>query len=119
MPQLNYQKALDTLQLALDVIGAIPEIGTGSEAANMFISLLRAAKDKEPDLQKKHLIDAGLSAVAMIPFGVIIKLLKKRALMKAAVKVAKGIKTGTKHRLILRHQKLLTARALPALPVLW
>lgn len=89
-------KALDILQLALDVAGIPPSIGTPVNAANTAISLLRAASDKEKDEEKKHLIDAGLNAVSMIPFGSVVKLVKLRALRKPAVAVARAIKGGSR-----------------------
>jgi len=89
-------KALDILQLALDVAGIPPSIGTPVNAANTAISLLRAASDKEKDEEKKHLIDAGLNAISMIPFGSVVKLVKLRALRKPAVAVARAIKGGSR-----------------------
>lgn len=87
---------LDDLQLALDVAGLEPTIGTAADGANVVISLLRAAKEKESDAKKKHLLDAGISAVSMIPFADVVKLLKLRKLRKVAVKGARAVKTGAK-----------------------
>ena len=87
-------KALDAIQLALDIAGIPPSIGTPVNAVNTIISLLRAAKDKEQDERKKHLIDAGLNAISMIPFASVVKLVKLRALRKPAVMAARAIKTG-------------------------
>lgn len=89
-------KSLDALQLALDIAGIPPSIGTPVNGANTTISLLRAASDKEPDARKKHLIDAGLNAVSMIPFASVVKLVKLRALRKPAVMAARSIKGGVR-----------------------
>ncbi len=89
-------KALDALQLALDIAGIPPAIGTAVNGANTAISLLRAAADKETDERKKHLIDAGLNAVSMIPFGSVVKLVKLRALRKPAVAAARAVKGGAR-----------------------
>lgn len=82
--------------MALDVAGIEPTIGTGADAVNVVISLLRAAKDKEPNDRNKHLIDAGISAVSLVPFGDVVKLIKLRKLRRPAAKIARGIKTGSK-----------------------
>ena len=92
----DHQKLLDTIQLALDIAGIEQTIGTFADAGNVIISLLRAASDKEKDQTRKHLIDAGLSAISMIPFADFVKLLKFRKLRKPAVAVARTIKTGAK-----------------------
>ena len=88
--------SLDKLQLALDVAGIEPTIGTGADAINVIISLLRAAKDKEADDRNKHLIDAGISAISLVPFADVVKLVKLRKLRRPAAKIARGIKTGSK-----------------------
>ena len=92
--KITSNKALDAIQLALDIAGIPPSIGTPVNAVNTVISLLRAAKDKEHDERKKHLIDAGLNAISMVPFGSVVKLVKLRALRKPAAMAARAIKTG-------------------------
>lgn len=95
--QSSNRNKLDVLQAALDVIGVSPEaIGTSADAVNTLISLLRAAKDKEKDEKKKHLIDAAISATSMIPFADVVKLVKLRKLRKPVAKIARRIKTGAK-----------------------
>jgi len=103
-------KALNTLQLALDVAGIVPEPFTEVTAntVNTVISLLRAAAAKTPNRRKKHIINAGLSAIAIIPMAGIIKVLKLRkapVLAKKAIQIGKaaraahelqGIKSGYK-----------------------
>ena len=84
----NTSSALDKLQAALDIAGFEPTVGTGADALNATISGLRAAHAKEPDERKKHLLNAGISAVSMIPFADAIKVLKLRKLGKPAVKMA-------------------------------
>jgi len=81
-------KTLNTLQGALDIAGIEPTIGTAADGANTVISLLRAAAADEKDQQKKHMINAGISAVSMIPFADVIKLLKLRKVSKPATKLA-------------------------------
>jgi len=86
-------KALNTLQLALDVAGIIPEPFTEitANSVNTVISLLRAAAAKTPNKRKKHIINAGLSAIAIIPMAGVIKVLKLR---KAPVLAKKAIQIG-------------------------
>lgn len=78
--QQEQEKAsvLDQIQAALDVAGFEPTVGTAADTANTVISALRAAASKEPDARKKHLINAGISAISVIPFADVIKLLKLR-----------------------------------------
>jgi len=88
--------SLDTIQAALDVAGIEPTYGTAADAANTVISGLRAALSKEPDVRKKHIINAGISAISMIPFADVIKLLKLRKakpVAKLAVQGARALKT--------------------------
>ena len=50
---------------------------------------------KENDDRKRHLINAGISSLSMIPFGDVLKILKIRKLGKPATKMAiKGIRSG-------------------------
>lgn len=86
-------KALDLLQSALDIAGVEPTIGTGADAANGIISLLRAAFSKESDQRKKYLLNAAISAVSMIPGADLVKLLKAR---KSTRPLAKGALAGAK-----------------------
>jgi len=67
---------IDKLQAALDVAGLEPTIGTGADAVNTAISALRAIAAKEPDDRNKHIINAGISAISLIPFGDVAKMLK-------------------------------------------
>jgi hypothetical protein len=85
-PQQNQSK-LDQLQAALDVAGFEPTIGTGADATNTVISGLRAALAKEPDERKKHLLNAGISAISLIPFADVIKLVNIRKLGKPATRL--------------------------------
>ena len=86
---------LDKLQLALDVAGIEPTVGTVADGANAIISALRlasAAARKDKDAAKEHAINAGISVVSLIPFGDIVKLAKLRKLRKPLVKGAKQVK---------------------------
>jgi hypothetical protein len=86
---------VDKIQAALDVAGFEPTIGTAADATNTVISGLRAALSKESDERKKHIINAGISAVSMIPFADVIKILKLRKfkpLARLAIKGAKNLK---------------------------
>ena len=83
---------LDKLQVALDVIGFEPTVGTTADAANSVISALRSAAAiarRDGDTAKQHAIDAGISAISMVPFGDVAKIAKLRKLRKPAVKIAK------------------------------
>jgi hypothetical protein len=79
---------VDKIQAALDVAGFEPTIGTTADATNAVISGLRAALSKESDERKKHIINAGISAVSMIPFADVIKILKLRKFKPMASFVA-------------------------------
>jgi hypothetical protein len=88
-------KNIAALQTALDVIGLDPTVGTIADGANVVISLLSAALAKESDGVKRNLMNAGISAVSMLPFGDVLKVLKLRKLSKPATKLAiKGIRSG-------------------------
>ena len=97
--QVN-EAAIDKVQAALDVIGMEPTVGTGADVANTLISSFRAALADEKDERKKHIINAAISAVSIIPGADVIKFLKlgrpakKLAVkgLKAARKSATGIK---------------------------
>ena len=82
---------IDKLQAALDVAGVEPTIGSFADGANAVISALRAGKAAvagEKDEAKEHIINMGISAVSLIPFADVIKLLKLRKLGKKPVKAA-------------------------------
>jgi hypothetical protein len=93
---LSESSALNKIQTALDVAGFEPTIGTGADALNVIISGLRAAYSKTTDERKKHTINAGISAISLIPFADIIKILKLRKskpLARYAISGAKNLKT--------------------------
>jgi|19_taG_2_1085344.scaffolds.fasta_scaffold02526_2 hypothetical protein len=91
-----YQEGwLDKLQLALDVIGFEPTVGTAADASNAVISALRAgsaAARGKGDLAKQHTIDAGISAISMVPFGDVVKIFKLRKARRVAMKGARAAK---------------------------
>jgi len=91
-----YQEGwLDKLQLALDVIGFEPTVGTAADASNAVISALRAgsaAARGEGNLAKQHTIDAGISAISMVPFGDVVKIFKLRKSRRVAMKGARVAK---------------------------
>ena len=86
--QAKKSNLLDTIQTALDVAGFEPTIGTGADAINVVISGLRAAAAKETDEKKKHLINAGISAISLIPFADLIKVTKLRHVSKPLARAA-------------------------------
>lgn len=80
-------KAIDALQAALDIVGLEPSIGSLADGVNALIYLLRSAKsalDGESAQAKAHLLDAGISAISLIPFADVIKLMRLRKLSKLA-----------------------------------
>ena len=83
---------LDTVQVALDVAGIEPTVGTAADGTNAVISLLRAAAADERDSKKKHLINAGISAISMVPFADVVKIFKFKPARKLAVKGARAAK---------------------------
>jgi hypothetical protein len=78
---------LDKLQATLDIVGVSPElVGTGADAVNIVISLGRFLYNTlkgEKDEMKRHIINAGLSAISLIPFADVVKVLKLRTLARA------------------------------------
>lgn len=98
--QLIQEAAIDKIQTALDIVGFEPTVGSAADATNAIISGLRAALSKEKDSRNKHLINMGISAISLIPFADVIKILKLRKLGKGATKTgisaARAIKKGAK-----------------------
>jgi len=94
--QLIQEAAIDKIQTALDIVGLEPTIGSVADGANTIISGLRAAFSREKDSRKKHLINMGISAVSLVPFADVIKVLKLRKLGKgparAGIATARAIK---------------------------
>jgi len=82
------EKAIDTFQAALDIAGIAPDpvIGTSADGINSMISLLRAKAAKTSDDRKKHLINAGISAISIIPMADIIKVLKLKQISRPLTK---------------------------------
>jgi len=91
----SFAKTLNVIQTALDVAGLEPTIGAFADGSNAVISALRAAASKEKDDRKKHLINAGISTLSIIPFADVLKIFKIRKLGVPATKAAiKGIRAG-------------------------
>ncbi len=95
------RNAVDNLQTALDVLGLDPIMGVGpaADTVNVVISSLRsglALAKKENDIAKEHIINAGISAISLIPFADVIKLLKFRKLGKLAKPATKLAVVGGK-----------------------
>lgn len=88
----NSEDVIDAIQYALDIVGLEQTVGSIADASNSVISLLRAALAKEKDEKKKHLLNSAISAVSIIPFGDLAKLIKLRVLRKPAVKLLKFVK---------------------------
>lgn len=87
---------LDKLQAALDVIGFEPTVGTAADASNSVISALRSAAAiarRDGDSAKQHAIDAGISAISMIPFGDVAKIAKLRKFRKPLTTGLRGVKS--------------------------
>lgn len=92
-------KAIDKLQLALDLAWFEPTYGTIADIVNIVISSFRAILATEKDERKRHIINAGISAISIIPFADVIKVLKLRKspkLAKAAIKWARVTKNYAK-----------------------
>lgn len=86
---------LDKLQMALDVIGFEPTVGSFADGGNAVISALRAGAAiarRDKDKAKEHAINAGISAVSLIPFADVVKLAKARKFRKPALAAAKYVK---------------------------
>ena len=95
------RNAIDNLQTALDVIGLDPlfQVGTTADLVNVLISSFRsglALAKKENDIAKEHAINAGISAISIIPFADVIKILKFRKLGKHAKPATKLAVVGGK-----------------------
>lgn len=95
----NKMTKLDKIQLMLDVIWFEPTVGTVADVINSVISLARAALASESDMRKRHIINAGISTISIIPSADVIKLLKLRKspkLAKAAIQWARVAKNYAK-----------------------
>ena len=87
---------LDKLQVALDIIGIEPSVGSLADGANAVISTLRAAWELISgnfSQSTSHAIDAGISAISLIPGADFIKLLKARKIQKPALIAGRTLKT--------------------------
>lgn len=103
--------AVDKLQGALDVVGFEPTFGSFADAGNAVISALRAGLSKETDDRKRHLINMGISAVSLIPFADVIKVLKLRKLGGLGRGAAKqGVKGARAAREYAKTQKATGSR---------
>ena len=95
-------QAIDALQTALDVAWFEPTYGSFADLANAIIYAFRSAKSVlkgEWKSAKEHILDAGISAISIIPFADVIKILKLRKvpkLAKTAIKGARRAKTYAK-----------------------
>lgn len=89
-------KNLNKIQAALDIAGFVPTIGNVADALNVIVSGLRAAYSNTTDERKKHIINAGISAIFLVPFANIISffgLRKNKPLARYAISGAKNLKT--------------------------
>ena len=80
-------KAIDALQAALDIAGLEQTWGVFADGANSLIYAFRSVKSAltgKGKEAKQHLLDAGISAVSIIPFADVIKLLRLRKVPKVA-----------------------------------
>lgn len=110
-------KAIDAFQAALDLVGLEQTRGAAADGVNAIIYLFRSAqsafkgKGKEAS---RHLLDAGISAVSIIPFADLIKLLRLRKAPKLAKATIKGARQSRKYankQKIKRIQKLNDKKA--------
>ncbi len=103
--------ALDALQAGLDIAGFEPTIGSFADGANAIIYAMRSAKSLltgKWNQAKEHLLDAGISAVSLIPFADVIKILRLRKIPKLAktgIKWARGLKSYAKTEKVKRVQE--------------
>lgn len=89
--------AIDAFQAALDVVGLEPTRWSIADWTNALIYLFRSAKAKyqgNGEKSKAHLIDAWISAISLIPFADVIKLLRLRKYPKLAKIAIKGARLG-------------------------
>lgn len=85
--------AIDAFQAALDVAWFEPTYGSFADLANAIIYAFRSAKSVlkgEWKSAKEHILDAGISAISIIPFADVIKILKLRKVPKLAKTAIKG-----------------------------
>lgn len=79
--------AIDALQAALDIVWFEPTFGSLADGANALIYSLRWAKSLltgKGKQAKEHMLDAGISAISLIPFADVIKILRLRKVPKLA-----------------------------------
>lgn len=103
---VEINNALDVIQTSLDVAGLDPTltVGTIADGANGVISLLRAAFAKEKDERKKHLINAGISAISLVPFGDVAKVLKARKFLRPLAKAVPTLARQAKRYAVTKKQ---------------
>lgn len=88
--------ALGALQAGLDIAGFEPTIGSFADGANAIIYAMRSTKallTGEWKQAKEHMLDAGISAVSLIPFADVIKILRLRKIPKVATTGIKGARS--------------------------
>lgn len=90
-PQEKAEIGLDTVNTALDAAGIADPSGI-ADGVNTVIYTLRAASAKSADARNKHLFDALISLVSIIPFADFVKLLKARKLRTGAKLALKSVK---------------------------
>lgn len=101
-------KAIDALQAALDLAGLEQTMGIFADLSNTLIYSFRSAKaalSGKNKVAKQHLLDAGISAIAILPFADVIKILRLRKvpkLAKATIKGARATKNYAKKERIKR-----------------
>lgn len=87
-PEEKAEISLDTLNTVLDAAGVADPSGI-ADGTNAVIHLLRAAAAKEPDFRNRQIMNALMSAVSIIPFADLAKLLKARKMRGGAKAVVK------------------------------
>jgi hypothetical protein len=113
---------LDILQLALDTAGiatiGVPAVESAINATNAIVSALRAASAKTPNKRKKHLINAGINVISIIPGAALIKFLRLRkapAIAKTVINLKRAVDTTSRVRSAQSAYKLakLAKKSLP------
>lgn len=95
-------KAIDAFQAALDIAGFEQTFGSFADLTNAILYAFRSARaalQGEWKVAKQHILDAGISAIAIIPVADLIKILRLRKvpkLAKTTIKWARKARTYAK-----------------------
>lgn len=105
-------QAIDSFQAALDLAWFEPTYGSFADLVNAILYTFRSAKaglKGEWKLAKDHILDAGISAISLIPFADVIKILRLRKVPKLAKTAIKGARSAKAYAKKQKTKRVITA----------